>query len=195
MARWGWMGKLDRVETGWTAETFLQTDQRAFGGAWRYELVDGQIIAHAAPTPLHGQIHGSVAVAIGARLRSRPCRMEIGTGAAPQDQQRPTARIPDLLVRCEGLPRVVVEIVSPSELRDGRGRNRRRRDEQGVEGVQEVVEIYQSEPSVHIYRRGFDGEWTFEAVDELESVLRLRSLDLDLPLAEIYEAVDFTESE
>ena len=189
------MGKLDRVETGWTAETFLQTDQRAFGGAWRYELVDGQIIAHAAPVPLHGQIHGNVAVAIGARLRGKPCRMEIGTGAAPHDQQRPTARIPDLLVRYEGLPRILFEIVSPSELRDWRGRNRKRRDEQDVEGVQEIVEINQSQPSVHLYRKGAQGEWTFEAVDDLEGVLPLQSIAIDLPLAEIYDGVDFTESE
>jgi hypothetical protein len=34
------------------AEEFLRTDQREFGDAWRYELVDGRIVGHAAPTPL-----------------------------------------------------------------------------------------------------------------------------------------------
>ena len=76
-----------------------------------------------------------------------------------------------------------------------RGRNRKRRDEQDVEGVQEIVEIYQSQPSVHLYRKGAEGEWVFEAVDEMEGVLTLRSIGIDLPLAEIYEGVDFTESE
>jgi hypothetical protein len=31
-------------EEGWTAERFLTTDQREFGEAWRYELVDGRIV-------------------------------------------------------------------------------------------------------------------------------------------------------
>jgi hypothetical protein len=31
------------------ADAFLRTDQSEFGSAWRYELVRGRIIAHAAP--------------------------------------------------------------------------------------------------------------------------------------------------
>lgn len=189
------MGNLDRVETGWTAEAFLKTDQHVFGNAWKYELVDGQIVALAAPVPLHAFIHGNLSLAIGSRLRGKPCRMEIGAGAAPQNQQRATARIPDALIRCNGQPRVIFEVVSPSELRDWCGRDRKRFDEQDVEGVVEIVELYQSQPSAHIYRKGEDGAWTFDAVADMGAVLRLRSVEIDVPLAEIYEDVDFTESE
>ena len=189
------MGKLDRIETVWTAEAFLRTDQSAFGDAWRYELVDGQVIAHAAPAPLHGRLIAKLALALGRRLENHPCELEIGSGAAPTQQQRATARIPDLLIRCGSDPRVVFEVVSPSELRDWRGRDRKRRDEQDVEGVHEIVEIYQSQASVHLYRKGAEGEWMFEAVSDMEGVLVLRSLGLELPLSEIYAGVDFTESE
>jgi hypothetical protein len=41
---------------GVTAETFLQTGQHNFGNAWRYGLIDGEIVAHAAPSPDHGVI-------------------------------------------------------------------------------------------------------------------------------------------
>jgi hypothetical protein len=44
------------TDKAWTAEDFLRTDQREFGDAWRYELVDGRIVAHAAPTPAHAKI-------------------------------------------------------------------------------------------------------------------------------------------
>ena len=189
------MGKLDRVETDWTAESFLKSDLHFSGEAWRYELVDGIVVAHAAPAPLHGVIAGNVVFALKTRMKGHACRVEVATGAVPHDQQKPTARIPDILVRCDRLPRVLFEVISPSELRDWRGRNRKRRDEQDVEGVQEIVEIYQSQPSVHLYRKGAEGEWMFEAVDDMEGVLRLRSLGIDLPLAEIYDSVDFAESE
>ena len=189
------MGKLDRVETDWTAESFLKSDLHFSGEAWRYELVDGIVVAHAAPAPLHGVVAVNIAVALRSRMKGHPCRVEFATGAVPRDQQRPTARIPDILVRCDRLPRILFEVISPSELRDWRGRNRKRRDEQDVEGVQEIVEIYQSQPSVHLYRKGAEGEWVFEAVDEMEGVLTLRSIGIDLPLAEIYDGVDFTESE
>ena len=44
------------------ADAFLRTDQSEFGTAWRYELVRGAIVAHAAPSPEHGVILGNLAV-------------------------------------------------------------------------------------------------------------------------------------
>lgn len=187
------MGKLGRIETPWTAATFLVTDQRAFGDAWRYELVDGIVIAHAAPAPRHGRLIGSLAGVLYARPRGHPSKLEIGSGATPLDQQRATARIPDLLIRCAGQPRVLFEVVSSSELHAWRDRDRKRRDEQDIDSVQEIVEIYQDEPSAHLYRRGPGGAWLFEAFNDLDTVIRLASLDLDLPMAEIYEGIDFDE--
>ncbi len=189
------MGKLDRIETVWTAEAFLQTDQNTFGDAWRYELVDGQVVAHAAPAPLHGRLIAKLALALGRRMESHPYELEIGSGAAPTQQQRATARIPDLLIRCNGEPKVLFEVVSPSELRAWRDRNRKRRDEQGIDSVQEIVELYQGEPSVHLYRRQQDGGWRFEAFDELDSVIPLASVSLDLPMGEVYAGIDFPASE
>ena len=57
------------------ADAFLRTDQSEFGSAWRYELVRGAIVAHAAPSPEHGVILGNLAREIGNRLRGYPeCR-------------------------------------------------------------------------------------------------------------------------
>jgi Uma2 family endonuclease len=80
------MDVAERVRTAWTAEEFLATDQDEFGDAWRYELVDGRIIAHDAPAPDHGAIVAGLAAALGLRLRGHPdgCRPEAGSGAAPQ---------------------------------------------------------------------------------------------------------------
>ena len=67
------------------ADAFLETDQSAFGSAWRYELVRGVIVAHAAPDPDHGAILGNLAGEIGSRLRGRAeCRSEVGSGATPR---------------------------------------------------------------------------------------------------------------
>lgn len=175
----------------WTAEEFLHADQHSFGDAWRYELVDGAIVAHAAPSPDHAAIVAGLSTALGTRLRgnSQGCRPEAGSGATPRQQQRPTARIPDATVRCGDLPRVVFDVVSPSELRAWRARNLRRRHLQDVEGIQEIVEISQDEASIHVYRRQDDGRWSFDAVDGAGALLRLDSIGLEIPLAEIYQFV------
>jgi len=177
------------AQATWTAEEFLAADQARFGSAWRYELVDGHILAHAAPTPTHGAILAGLAVALGARLRGNQegCRPELGSGAAPSRQQRATARIPDATIRCGGLPRIVFEVVSPSELRAWNARDRKRQDLQDVEGVMEIVEIYQDEPAIHVNRREPGGTWSFDAVGGMASSLTLRSIGLSVPLLEIYE--------
>ena len=186
------MDASERAAHVWTADEFLQTDQREFGPAWRYELVSGRIVAHAAPSPRHGAIAANLTIAIGSQLRGRPggCRVEIGSGATPMRQQKDTARIPDVTVRCGEHPRVVVEVISPSELRHWRDRDQKRRDLQNVEDVQEIIDVYQVEAAVHVYRRVGDGSWRFEALDGLDAVLRLESVAIELPLAEIYEGLD-----
>ena len=173
----------------WTAADFLTADQELFGSAWRYELVDGRIVGQSAPAPEHGAIASGLVMALGTRLRGNAdrCRPEVGSGAAPRQQQRPTARISDVTIRCGDLPRVLFEIVSPSELRAWRARDAKRRDLQDVDGVQEIVEIYQDEVAAHVYRREADGTWSFAALGGGAAVLVLRSVGLEIPMAELYE--------
>jgi Uma2 family endonuclease len=174
-----------------TAEEFLATDQTTFGPAWRYELVDGEIIAHAAPSPDHGAIAANVAGTLFTRLFGHPagCRGETGSGAVSKRRQSPTARIPDVIIRCGEHPRVVFEVLSPSELRRWRQRDRKRLDLQDVAGVREIVEIHQAEAAIHLYRRT-DDAWTFTTIAGLDAMLTLESVGVQIPLAEIYRGLE-----
>lgn len=74
------MGNLaSMADKVWTAEEFLRTDQREFGDAWRYELIDGRIVAHAAPTPAHAKIVAALTGALTARMTGKDgCFPELG---------------------------------------------------------------------------------------------------------------------
>lgn len=171
------------------ADSFLRTDQSEFGRAWRYELVRGAIVAHAAPSPEHGVILSNLARQIGNRLEDhRECRSEVGSGAVPQYERRDTARIPDATIRCGGLPRVLFEVISPSELRHKRDWDQKRADLQAVEGVQEIIEIFQDEMLVHAYRRQ-GAAWTFESIAGAEAEVMLPSVGISVPLSALYERV------
>ena len=171
------------------AEAFLRTDQREFGSAWRYELVRGAIVAHAAPSPDHGAILANLIREAGNRLRGHAeCRLEAGSGAVPQYERRDTARIPDATIRCGGLPRVLFEVISPSELQHKREWDQKRTDLQAVEGAEEIIEIFQDEVLVHAYRRQ-GAAWTFESVAGPGAELTLSSVGIALPLAALYERV------
>ena len=171
------------------ADEFLRTDQLLFGPAWRYELVRGTIVAHAAPSPEHAVILSNLAGELYNRLRGHPdCRSEIGSGAVPNHEQRNTARIPDATIRCGKLPRVLFEIISPSELQHKRQWDRKRSDLQAVDGVQEIVEIFQDEMLAHTYRRQ-GTSWIFESIAGPEAAMELQSVGLSVPLAALYERV------
>ncbi|HEY7579327.1 MAG TPA: Uma2 family endonuclease [Acetobacteraceae bacterium] len=172
------------------AEAFLRTDQSEFGNAWRYELVRGTIVAHAAPSPEHGVILGNLAAELHGRLRGHPdCRPEVGSGAASRYERRDTARIPDAMIRCGKHPRVIFEVVSPSELEHKRQWDQKRADLQAVEGVQEIVEIFQDEMLARAYRRQEVG-WVFESIAGQVAEVVLNSVGISLPLAALYERVE-----
>ncbi|HET8997170.1 MAG TPA: Uma2 family endonuclease [Acetobacteraceae bacterium] len=173
------------------------TDQFEFGPEWRYELVDGVIVGHAAPSADHAAILAGLTGALTRRMEDRTdgCRPEVGSGAAPKNQQRATARIPDAMIRCREHPRVTFDIVSPSELRAWRARDRHRQHLQDVEGVQEIVEVYQDEAAIHVYRKGPADAWVFEAINGLDATLVLGSVALEIPLVEIYRFVVLEERE
>jgi Uma2 family endonuclease len=170
------------------ADAFLRTDQSEFGNAWRYELVRGTIVAHAAPSPEHGVILSNLATELNIRLRGHECRSEVGSGAAAQYEQRDTARIPDATIRCGKLPRVLFEVISPSELRHKRQWDQKRADLQAVEGAQEIIEIYQDEMLAHAYRRQASG-WLFESIAGPDAEVALASVGITIPLAALYERV------
>jgi Uma2 family endonuclease len=185
------MTHIARIPSPLTDDEFLETDQHAFGEAWRYELVDGEVIGHSAPAPAHGRILAGLITALGKRLSGNKngCFPESGSGAVPERKQRNTARIPDAMIRCSDLPRVTFEIISPSELKDWRGRDKKRRDVQDVEGVAEIVEIHQTQLAVHVYRRSANGAWTFHSIDGPDAILDLSGTGelMSIRLTEIYE--------
>ena len=181
----------------WTADEFVVQDQHDFGDAWRYELVDGQVLAHAAPDPEHGAILTGLAGALGSRHADMPrsCRPEIGSAATPRSAQRNTVRLPDAMVRCSGHPTVTFEVVSLFEVQEWRALDLKRQHMQAVEGIREIVELFQEDYAVHVYRLSAAGTWTFEALGGAEAVLHLESVGVSIPLAEIYTFAIFTQPE
>jgi Uma2 family endonuclease len=171
------------------ADAFLLTDQQAFGSEWRYELVRGAIVAHAAPTPEHAVILGNLAGELYNRLRGHlECRSEVGSGVVPRHERRDTARIPDATIRCGPHPRVLFEVISPSELQHKRQWDQKRTDLQAVEGVAEIIEIFQDEMLVHAWRRQAD-IWVFESILGPAASVALPSVGIAIPLAALYERV------
>ncbi|MBI4670735.1 MAG: Uma2 family endonuclease [Chloroflexi bacterium] len=85
---------------------------------------------------------------------------------------------------------MIVEVWSDSTEDDDRGPKFKMYRK--IPSLREYVMIDQSAPYIEHYRR--DGHfWVLQTLDGLEAVLRLRSLDCEIDLTEIYRQVEWAE--
>ncbi len=106
---------------------------------------------------------------------------------------------PDVLVTCrpvEGKSRsvdsatVLVEVLSKSSSQDDHGR--KWEAYQRIPELRHYLVVDQSSPTVNVYSR-MEGQahWTFVRLEGLDQAVALDAIDVQLPLAAIYEDVTF----
>ncbi len=141
--------------------------------------------------------HAAIALSVGAMLREgvmgRPCRV-LGTMrvriSATQYVQ------PDLIVYCGQAelttesdpsltnPKVIVEILSPSTA--GYDYGDKFELYRRLASFEEYVLVAQDKPRIEVFRRMGDGRWLLSTYEGESAVAVVESIDVRLPLAEIY---------
>jgi Uma2 family endonuclease len=176
-----------------TLEEFLHWED---GTDTRYELIDGFPMAMAPPARAHGMLCARLAGAIDAALRSRrPCSAQTEAGIARPDRSD-TCYVADVAVTCRPYqqgeqlvedPILVVELLSPgTERYDRRTKVPAYRE---IESVNEILLIDSEAAYAEIFRRN-GATWFSEIVQGREAELNLSSIELRLPMAELYEGID-----
>jgi len=176
-----------------TLEEFLHWED---GTDTRYELIDGIPVAMAPPARAHGILCARLAGELTAALRSqRPCTAQAEAGIARPDRSD-SCYIADLAVTCRPYQRgeqlvqdpiLIVEVLSPgTERHDRRVKVPAYRE---IENVQEILLIDSEAAYAEIFRRR-GAVWFSEIIRGREAVLYLASIDLRLPMAELYEGID-----
>ena len=87
-------------------------------------------------------------------------------------------------------PTVIVEVLSPSTEGHDRGLKFHRYGR--IESLKEYVLVSQDAPRVEVFRRRDGGGWTLSEHFGLNAVCRLESLDCAIPLAGIFDGLEFT---
>ena len=178
-----------------SVEEYLAMDRDA---EVKSEYHDGEVFELEGATLAHGRIGVNMARRLDERLEGTPCLV-----LNPLRVQISATKFvyPDLVVVCgkpvlaskrsENLtnPKVIVEILSPST--DGYNYGRKFSLYGTLASFEEYVLIAQDEPRVDVFRRGEGNHWILGRYSGLESVAKLESLGIELPLAEIYKAVEF----
>src|SRR5262249_48363247 len=88
-------------------------------------------------------------------------------------------------------PRVIIEVLSPSTEAYDRGDKAAAYRE--IASLEEYVLVSQPEPGVKTYLRQNDGTWSLASFSGMKAGATVRSIQIDLPLAEVYAQVEFPE--
>lgn len=181
----------------YTAESYLDLERQS---PTRHEFLDGLVYAMAGESPNHSRICVNLAGEIRAALKGRHCEafspnMKVRTG--PGDLYA----YPDLSVVCGPVhyhdrrrdvllnPVVLFEVLSPSAAAYDEGEKFLRY--QTINTLRAYVMVSQTDFNVRLYERQDDGLWHDTVISGRDGVLTLTVLECSVPLAEIYDRVDF----
>jgi Uma2 family endonuclease len=167
----------------------------------RYEYQNGMIRLMAGGSGEHDQIAYNIRAAIDINFQTGPCFVRGSDMRVQVDED--TYFYPDVTVSCDVAdrrrgtkvirsPRIVIEVLSPSTERSDH--TDKLKAYQACPTIQEIVLIDQFRPYVKIYRRIEEDstEWSHVVYESGEEVI-LESVDVYIPMEDIYRAIDFNE--
>jgi Uma2 family endonuclease len=166
----------------------------------------GETLAMAGGSYWHSLITMNVGGEMRALLKGNPCRVS-DANTRVRIPRKPLYVYPDASVVCgrpefdpddprgQSIlnPRLVVEVLSPSTEAYERGEKFERYRE--LASMQEYVLVSQSTPRVETFLRRADGAWLIDVFSGMEASAILRSIELTVPLTEIYAGVEFPASD
>ena len=170
---------------------------------YKSQYVAGEIFSMAGAQPVHIEIVDNLTGIFRNLFRGRPCR-------SYSSDMRVRAKLgdlwtyPDISVICGEPkfetkqrpfsllnPQVLFEVLSPSTATFDRGDKFSRY--RTLESLTDYVLVSTGRMRVEHFSRQPDGNWKFSEYRQPDEILALRSVACDLPLAEIYDRVVFSD--
>ena len=183
-----------------TAEEYLVWEEQQ---EYRYEYIDGEIIAMAGGTIPHNDIAVNLLVALKAYLQKKGCRVNIAD-AKVQAKANSRYFYPDLVISCHPddqqakkwiqYPTVIIEVLSPSTANYDKAQKLQYYRQ--IPSLQEYILVSSQSIVVELYQRRVDTEkfWNYSAYNEGESFF-IPSIEFECSVATIYENVTIESDE
>lgn len=199
---------LAQPKTLMTAEEYLAFERAA---EERHEYWDGEIFTMAGESPNHGTISTNLITELRQRTKKTDCRifskdMKIRSGSDIDLHKslKGFFSYPDIVIVCGAArmhdkvkdvmlnPKVIIEVLSPTTEKFDRG-EKFIRYRNNLPTLTDYVLAAQDYPLIDHFRRGAEdnGEWIFAPVSGLEAVWNLKNLEISIPLADVYDGVEF----
>ncbi|WP_206452954.1 Uma2 family endonuclease [Aurantimonas marina] len=178
----------------WSVEEFLAWQ---LGRPGRFELVGGfPVEMMAGASARHDNIVLNILAELRQRLRGNPCKpftAQFCIETLPGQVRRPDAGVdcnqtdPDALIANE--PVLVIEVFSPTTRDfDTAGKLA---EYKAVASLRTILYVEPNRPEVFVFERNEDGEWIESRLAGMDTAAPVPALGIDLPLAEIFDGVEF----
>lgn len=200
------------LQPRYTEEEYLAFERKADE---RSEYLDGSIIRMAGESPEHGRISANLVRLVGNRLLGTDCQdftkdMKVRSGPLPRNPRNTKGlySYPDLVVVCGKLqfldeyrdvlinPSVIIEVLSDTTEKFDR-KQKFLRYQKYLPILTDYILVSQDEPLIEIFHQDSpnSGSWRYFFASELESAIRIPSIDCELKLAEVYYRITFPAPE
>lgn len=187
---------LPKLKTKTSVEDYLKGEKIS---PIKHEYVEGEVYAMAGASDDHSRIVINLTTALSIHLRDTNCEP-----FSNDIKVRVTSKVyyyPDVLVSCEDNPEdahfrnspiLIIEVTSPST------KNIDRREKllfyQQMPSVREYAIVDQQKIKIDLHRRQANGSWITYYFDKDDEEIEFESVNLTLPLREIYRRVRFNTS-
>jgi Uma2 family endonuclease len=168
----------------------------------KHEYVGGYVYAMAGARNIHNRVARSWSGAMQARLQGKPfepfnsgttARIRLSTGTRFYYPDGMVVRVPNApAATFQDWPIIIAEVASESTRRIDE--NEKRDAYLNIPTLMAYLVIETDRPRVVVHRRT-DSGFVAEACEGLDAVVPLEAIEADLPLAELYERVEFSTGE
>ena len=181
----------------YTVQEYLAMEEVA---EYRSEYFEGEIFSMAGESGNHSRIATDCANAIAEGLKNGNCEV-FNSDLKVRIENRSAYCYPDIAVVCGGAtfedpaksiltnPMLIFEVLSKSTESMDRGSKFHRYKQ--ISSLVEYILIAQDEPQIDAFLKVDDERWNMHSYAGLDDVLLLRSLGIQIKLADIYRRVKF----
>ncbi len=186
-----------------TVQQYYELERTA---AYKSDYYAGEIFAMAGGSRRHSLIVMNIGGELRQRLKGKPYTA-YESNLRLKTKSTGLRSYPDVSIYCDPLekdvedrdgetflnPTVLFEVLSPST--EAYDRGLKSASYRLIDSLRAYVLVSQESPHVEIFERQPDDSWSLREARGLEAVLKIRPIEIDLPLSEIYERVDFSAVE